>query len=145
MSVNLYKSQKPLSHCYVSAMAGCIISIIKSRKGNSKVTSAAAIRCPLFFSYFIHGYIIKTQIVYLASHLDFFFHKQSKVSKFKIKYALIAQDTLAHERKINNQFIKWKRMMYVNICMKEGKIDVNFHKWLPRIADCTWAGTPLCP
>ena len=35
----------------------------------------------------------------LASHMEFFYHKQSQVSKFQIKYILNAPDTLAHERK----------------------------------------------
>ena len=52
---------------------------------------------------------------------NFVYHKQSQVSMFQIKYTLNAPDTLAHDKKINNQFMQLRRMLNVNMCIKERK------------------------
>jgi hypothetical protein len=42
-------------------------------------------------------------------------------SKFKMKCTLNAPDTLKYERKFNNQFMQWRRMLNVNTVLVMGR------------------------
>ena len=63
----------------------------------------------------------------MGSHMEFFYNKQSQVSKFQIKCTFNAPNTLAHERKINNQLeyqhvhVRKKRqiMIFTNVFLEQ--------------------------